>query len=424
MGEVCVLKRIVIAVCLFFSLNSFASTNLFTGYDFWPAVGPSDYFSVSNSHTLHQWQPTLGLFNTYAFNPVQTVNVGGVKTGNMIEHNLIHFVSGGIGLTDWWQIGLMLPVVSGNLFTNPNVVGSTAGNRTDIGDFRASMKFHLVKGLALEAFGTAPTGAASHYMGENSYTGGGKLIADFHPVERLKLALNAGMSSQQPVVFSKSLDYSERFWGGIGAAVALTSNLDFLAEGTTTTSFKHFFSNRSNSPAEVDAGLRWRPSHSGFALAAGGGTCIICNAKAPTVRANLGIDYFWQTQKVEAKKEKQKTVSAPTQTIVFFESNRSVIPDEGARVLGRAVDIWRTDPKIQVVVVEGHADSVGSDAANLQLAKARVAHVIHYLKLRGIPDSISLTPIALGKEKPLAPNDTPEGQARNRCVILSSKSGN
>ena len=411
----------VITIVLLFSLKTFAVTDLFNSSDFWPTVGPSDYFSVSNSRTLLQWQPTLGLFNTYAWKPIR------LTSGNMIDHAVIHFVSAGIGITDWAQMGITFPFVSLNYFTDPNVAGATEKNHSDMGDLRVDLKFHLMDGLAIETFGTAPTGRSSHYVGDDSFTGGGKLIAEVQPLSRLKLALNAGAAFQQHVLFTTSLDYSERFLYGAGATVRLNHQLDFLVEATGATSLQHFFADRPNSPAEIDAGLKWRIPDSGLTLEVGGGTCMVCNAKAPTARAILGIDYRLETlhfaqlegkEKIEVTQPLTETGYIATKQPLTFEFSSAQISDEGSKTLGQVADMISAHPNWKQLRVEGHSDSVGGRNKNRRISLRRAEHVIRYLRYRGVPEGVELIPTAMGEKNPLAPNDTESGRALNRQVVF------
>lgn len=76
-----------------------------------------------------------------------------------------------------------------------------------------------------------------------------------------------------------------------------------------------------------------------------------------------------------------------------------------------------------LIRVEGHTDSIGSDAANDQLSERRADAVRVWLMAHGIPPG-AITIEGLGKRRPLEPNtfpngaDNPAGRARNRRVEL------
>ena len=68
--------------------------------------------------------------------------------------------------------------------------------------------------------------------------------------------------------------------------------------------------------------------------------------------------------------------------------------------------------------VEGHTDSVGRAEANQKLSEARAEAVAAYLaqKLKRKADEVQSQ--GYGETRPLAPNATPEGRARNRRIDI------
>ena len=69
------------------------------------------------------------------------------------------------------------------------------------------------------------------------------------------------------------------------------------------------------------------------------------------------------------------------------------------------------------VLIEGHTDSFGGDAANLNLSFARAESVKQYLKAN-LGNSAALEAIGYGETRPIANNETQEGRARNRRIDL------
>lgn len=65
--------------------------------------------------------------------------------------------------------------------------------------------------------------------------------------------------------------------------------------------------------------------------------------------------------------------------------------------------------------IQGHTDSQGSEEANLKLSLNRVNKVLNYLVSRGV-NQFNLNVKGFGESMPIAPNDTPEGRAKNRRV--------
>jgi OOP family OmpA-OmpF porin len=73
------------------------------------------------------------------------------------------------------------------------------------------------------------------------------------------------------------------------------------------------------------------------------------------------------------------------------------------------------NPQIERVQIEGHTDSTGSAKINKKLSKERAESVRSYLIKKGIEDK-RLVAVGFGPDKPIAENETPEGQEANRRV--------
>ncbi len=72
-----------------------------------------------------------------------------------------------------------------------------------------------------------------------------------------------------------------------------------------------------------------------------------------------------------------------------------------------------------VIQVKGYASAVGSAALNQQLSQERAANVTELLEQQGgIPLTNILAPGAMGTSKQVAPDNTAEGQAANRRVVV------
>jgi len=69
-------------------------------------------------------------------------------------------------------------------------------------------------------------------------------------------------------------------------------------------------------------------------------------------------------------------------------------------------------------LIEGHTDSVGNAAHNLDLSKRRAEAVRAVLVAQFNIDVSRLTTQGLGSTKSIDSNDTPQGRAQNRSVEL------
>jgi outer membrane protein OmpA-like peptidoglycan-associated protein len=70
--------------------------------------------------------------------------------------------------------------------------------------------------------------------------------------------------------------------------------------------------------------------------------------------------------------------------------------------------------------IEGHADSIGSDAYNVELSQERADAVVKYLvESRGL-DPERFLAVGYGEQQPIASNVTEEGRSKNRRVQVAN----
>ncbi|WP_027797864.1 OmpA family protein [Paraburkholderia acidipaludis] len=96
---------------------------------------------------------------------------------------------------------------------------------------------------------------------------------------------------------------------------------------------------------------------------------------------------------------------------VLFDFDQSTLRTDAAPALARAIVLLKRSDK--PVVIEGHTDNVGTHDYNMQLSEARAKTVADALEERGMPPS-RITTKGFAYDRPVADNDTPEGQAKNR----------
>jgi outer membrane protein OmpA-like peptidoglycan-associated protein len=102
---------------------------------------------------------------------------------------------------------------------------------------------------------------------------------------------------------------------------------------------------------------------------------------------------------------------------VTFAKNRAVLTGESFAVLDEVAAALLRAPALRIEI-GGHTDSAGSAVANRRLSLARAEVVRFYLARRGVlPDR--LVAKGYGAERPVAPNSTAQGRARNRRTELT-----
>ena len=130
------------------------------------------------------------------------------------------------------------------------------------------------------------------------------------------------------------------------------------------------------------------------------------NSKPIAIDSNIDLGTFQQMI--------DDGITVPINNL-FFETGKYTVLSNSIPELKRIAKI------IQVnnlkVVIEGHTDNVGEDAANLTLSEQRANAVKEFLIKEGCNPS-QLNTKGFGKTKPVAPNDTDKGRAKNRRVEL------
>jgi outer membrane protein OmpA-like peptidoglycan-associated protein len=105
----------------------------------------------------------------------------------------------------------------------------------------------------------------------------------------------------------------------------------------------------------------------------------------------------------------------------FFDFDKSVIKTEFLPHLAQAARILSNNPEISVVI-EGHADFVGTEEYNYGLGLRRAEAVRRELVRNGVSES-RLSVSSMGKTKPIADNSTSAGRAKNRRVEIQVSQG-
>lgn len=102
-------------------------------------------------------------------------------------------------------------------------------------------------------------------------------------------------------------------------------------------------------------------------------------------------------------------------SMLFDTAKDELKPEAQQRLREVAAEIESLDGA--VVVVEGHTDSVGSEAENQSLSEKRAAAVAAFLKAAGA-SSVRFETRGYGETRPVGPNESEKGQAKNRRVDL------
>jgi outer membrane protein OmpA-like peptidoglycan-associated protein len=128
----------------------------------------------------------------------------------------------------------------------------------------------------------------------------------------------------------------------------------------------------------------------------------------------IKIDFPVQSASMEQALAEKKPVQIYG---IYFDFNSATIKPDSEAVLKQISDILHKNPDWKLSVA-GHTDNIGEAGFNQQLSERRAAAVKEALVSRyGIaPDRLSTK--GFGASRPIEPNTTLEGRARNRRVEL------
>lgn len=108
---------------------------------------------------------------------------------------------------------------------------------------------------------------------------------------------------------------------------------------------------------------------------------------------------------------REGNVCGTVRSDTFFATGSAVISSENQNRLRE----FFTQSSTSVFAVEGHTDSVASEASNLELSRARANAVAAVAKASG---ATVRTVTGFGERQPVATNETSSGRAQNRRVEI------
>src|SRR3954470_19963863 len=101
---------------------------------------------------------------------------------------------------------------------------------------------------------------------------------------------------------------------------------------------------------------------------------------------------------------------------VLFDTGKNVLKAGAKSTLTKIADQLKTNPDAKIAV-EGHTDSVGTEAKNQELSDKRASAVRDFLVSAGVPQD-HITAAGKGESEPIATNKTAAGRQQNRRVEL------
>jgi outer membrane protein OmpA-like peptidoglycan-associated protein len=397
-----------------------------TGFDslsFKPASDHGYYLTVEQSQTLGQWGYALGLTGELSSRSLVLKDAAGTKIQDVIRKQVSADFGAAVGFLDWLNMGVVVSGVPWQQFVTPGTLASDDGAR--MGDVMVNFKARLLNnekapiGIALVPFVTLPTGNEQHFVGNGKVTGGGLAVLDTKRfADRVSFSVNAGAQIRDEVALSPGTTINDQFLYGAGVNVAVAKPVQLIAEADGWTTFDDFFGANSRN-LELDGGIRVLPGEKrNFQVTAGGGVGLMDGAGAPDWRVFTTVAYR-HPKGEEAPPPPEPLPEIKEEVIttnkIHFAFNKYVIKPASYPIIQEILNGIQGRADVEGVRVEGHTDSIGSDAYNQKLSDQRANSVRTFLIDHGYPAE-KVTAVGMGETSPIADNATKEGRAQNRRV--------
>ena len=101
-----------------------------------------------------------------------------------------------------------------------------------------------------------------------------------------------------------------------------------------------------------------------------------------------------------------------------FKFATTDLPDEAKSKIDQMITQLKNDPKGVYFEIEGHTDNTGSKMTNEKLGLERAEAVKRYLYEQHQVPLHKMNVISYGEDKPASPNNTRDGRAQNRRVVV------
>ena len=123
-----------------------------------------------------------------------------------------------------------------------------------------------------------------------------------------------------------------------------------------------------------------------------------------------------------------EAVEASTKRLVYevvisedqgqFKFGSAELPETVQQRIDQMIADLKANPRGNYVEIEGHTDSSGDKMVNQRIGEARAEAVKRYLYEAHQVPLHKINVISWGEDKPVSPNNTREGRAQNRRVVI------
>jgi len=380
--------------------------------------------SVQSAETLEPGIINLGIYLNYAINSLPHWNDPDEGRLNLNDTLLSSDFNAAVGVTERSDFGVSFPAV---LAQTVNDTASSYGffSSKGLSEIRANYKYRVFDGDQWKAALVATVNFNLIRNDPFSGVGAGptknlEAILERRFFGKLMMALNFGHRWRDPGSRSDPLvaPLRNQFIASLGASYRLSSiDTKLIAElfssfpaGNHSTQ-----GTRSASSAELLGGVKhdltFRTS-----FQAGAGVEVIHGASSPDWRIYSGINYaFGPVFKKNGAGARRKSGGSYVGYITFdFDSAQMTGTFE--ETLESLVELLKADGGFSKLTVEGHTDSVGNAAYNMNLSQRRAESIRNFLLKKYSFKAEQIVAQGLGETRPEADNSSFQGRQKNRRV--------
>ena len=124
-----------------------------------------------------------------------------------------------------------------------------------------------------------------------------------------------------------------------------------------------------------------------------------------------------QIEGVEVNRPSEGEINVRLTSDILFDHNSAALRSTSRTTLNELAQNFAQYPD-NVIIVEGHTDSTGTDQYNQKLSEQRAGNVADYLIDRGVRAG-NITVYGFGESRPKSTNYTAEGRQINRRVEIN-----
>jgi outer membrane protein OmpA-like peptidoglycan-associated protein len=263
-----------------------------------PTTDNGPYLSTHSARLLRQYKWTVGSTLDLAHRPVELIGPSGGRISGVLEDLFMMHILGAVGITDWVQIGMDIPLA---------LVSRTINTVTgfDSSDFRMSdihleAKFRLLDpdnaeyhgwGIAAIPFIDFPTGSGEHLVGNDTFAGGAKVAFESPNIGNIaRIALNVGFQLRESTdLFGTEVD--DWFLYSMAVNFRVADYFEVVPEIFGKTLIGDFFERESQSPLELGGVIRIMLMDNQLALDFGGSGGLVSGIGTPVWRSIFRVAY-------------------------------------------------------------------------------------------------------------------------------------